>query len=194
MPLDSVHDIQSAFRKIMRAMAYPGEVVDLGVEAGKIDLSFSFNKAVMLIALTILDAETRFAVFSDDGEGDGGLISQMTYSKTTTSEKADFLFVIGPARDARAALDEARIGSLVDPHLGATIIVEASRITGTGPLALSGPGVAGSKRIGIERDGSWVSLRERKNAEFPMGIDLIFVDPEGRLVALPRTTRIGAGA
>ena len=81
-------------------------------------------------------------------------------------------------RTARAAeaIAQARPGTLVDPHLGATIVVEARSLSEDGCLLLSGPGIESSARLSVGMEGGWVAARAAKNVEFPLGVDLIFVD------------------
>jgi alpha-D-ribose 1-methylphosphonate 5-triphosphate synthase subunit PhnH len=45
--------------------------------------------------------------------------------------------------------------------------------------------------VGLGRE--WIAARAAKNREYPLGVDMIFVDPEGRVAALPRTTGVAEG-
>ena len=186
MRLDAVHDLQRVFRKILAAMAGPGAIVDLSREAELLDLDFPLNKGILLVALALLDAETSFAVVSDDAAAQSDAIAHMTYAKTAEQGQADFVFVMG--EPAAEAIARARPGSLVDPHLGATLVIEARSLDADGRLLLSGPGIESTARLKVDMEGGWVAARAAKNVEFPLGVDLILVDPRFRLAALPRTT------
>jgi alpha-D-ribose 1-methylphosphonate 5-triphosphate synthase subunit PhnH len=82
------------------------------------------------------------------------------------------------------------VGTFLDPHRGATVVLEAGRLEEAGPLRLEGPGIDGSRTLGVGMESGWVDERARRNAEYPLGLDLYLVDAAGRLVGLPRTTRI----
>jgi alpha-D-ribose 1-methylphosphonate 5-triphosphate synthase subunit PhnH len=189
MRLDAVHDLQKVFRKILSATASPGAIVDLEREAELLDLDLPLNKGILLVALALLDAETSFNVASRDSAAQEKAISQMTYAKPAYPGEADFVFVIGMA-GAAEAIACARTGSLVDPHLGATLVVEAESLDEGGGLVLSGPGIESTARLKVGLDPLWIAARAAKNVEFPLGVDLLLVDLRFRLAALPRTTLI----
>jgi alpha-D-ribose 1-methylphosphonate 5-triphosphate synthase subunit PhnH len=212
MKLDPVHDVQKAFRKILEAMASPGSVVDLAAEAELLDLELPVNRGILIVALALLDAETSFCVVSGNAsastDAQAGAISHLTYAKIASPADADFIFVLGPAScsssagttigetpgaGAAGAIAAANPGTLVDPHLGATIVVEVAAVTEEGPLRLSGPGIASEARLGVGADPAWMEARRLKNAEFPLGVDILFVDGHSRLAALPRTTVMTEG-
>jgi alpha-D-ribose 1-methylphosphonate 5-triphosphate synthase subunit PhnH len=195
MRLDPVGDLQKVFRKLMRSMSRPGTLADLSEEALKLDLPFSINKALLLAAMSLLDAEVTFDVASRDGvrASAAELVSKLTYARLAPPGAADYILVPGGGRGAAPAILAARAGTLIDPHLGATLLIEAERIAEGGPLLLSGPGIDGTATLGLELETGWIEARESKNAEYPLGVDLVFVDSEYRLAAIPRTTRITQG-
>jgi alpha-D-ribose 1-methylphosphonate 5-triphosphate synthase subunit PhnH len=201
MRLDPVHDTQRSFRRIMEAMSHPGSIVDLGEEASRIDIDVPLNKGMMLVALTLLDAESAFAVTTADrrdralqvASGISREIARLTYAKAVGADRADFVFALGAGKAATEAIAAAREGDLLDPQLGATIIAEVWKLEDDGPLLLAGPGIETSSRLGLDLDPSWAAERAKKNAEFPLGIDLILVDSRSRLAALPRTTIVTEG-
>jgi alpha-D-ribose 1-methylphosphonate 5-triphosphate synthase subunit PhnH len=192
MKLDPVHDLQRAFRKILAATASPGTIADISVEAGLLDIDFPGNKGLLLVALVLLDAETSFCASAAESPGLGDAISRMTYSRQTRLSDADFVFAFGKA-GAAASIASAKAGTLVDPQLGATVVLEAGLIESFGPLALSGPGIESSARLGIDLESGWIAARSAKNREFPLGVDLVFVDQRCRLACLPRTTLVRDG-
>jgi alpha-D-ribose 1-methylphosphonate 5-triphosphate synthase subunit PhnH len=195
MRLDPVHDLQRVFRKILAATASPGGIVELAREAELLDLELPINKGVLLVALALLDAETSFFAASANSAYQAGAaspseaISHLTYAKAAYPDEADFVFVLG-REGAAEAIAAAKAGTLVDPHLGATLIVEVDSLDEGGGLELTGPGIESSARLGVLPSPDWTAAREAKNAEFPLGVDLILVDSKYRLTSLPRTTRI----
>jgi alpha-D-ribose 1-methylphosphonate 5-triphosphate synthase subunit PhnH len=190
--LDPVHDLQAVFRELMAAMASPGTVRSIGEQASRIDIEPPVPPPVLAAAMALLDAETVFCVRSSDGrESDAG-ISRLTSARRGPIEDSDFILVIGGVDEVARSIELARGGTLIDPHLGATLIVLAGSVEPGGELALAGPGVLPGARLGLGLGGGsggrWLEARAAKNREYPLGVDMIFVDPEGRLAALPRTT------
>jgi len=188
MRLDPVHDLQAVFHEIMSAMATPGIVREIGELAERIDIDDPIPKPMLAIAMALLDAETVFCFRCDpDGERSASL-SRMTSARRGPVEGADFVFVMGDGKDLAEAVVASREGTLVDPQLGATVVALVDSIEGEGELTLSGPGIESSAKLGVGLGRAWVEARAAKNREFPLGVDMLLVDPLGRLAALPRTT------
>jgi alpha-D-ribose 1-methylphosphonate 5-triphosphate synthase subunit PhnH len=189
--LDAVHDLQAVFREIMLATAFPGSLRRIGDEASRIDIDAPLPKPLLALALALLDAETSFAVAPDE-EDAASFIARMTYARRVALPEADFVFVTGGERDLARAIGEAREGTLIDPHLGATIVARVDAL-GSGPaVGLSGPGIESRTELRAGSSASWLAARELKNREYPLGVDLFLVDGAGALAALPRTTRAAA--
>jgi len=195
MRLDAVHDLQRVFRKILAATASPGSIVELGPEAELLDLELPINKGILLVALALLDAETSFFAAAPkasswtEAASPVEAISHMTYAKGAYPDEADFIFALGK-EGAAEAIAAAKAGTLVDPHLGATVVIEVEALSDDGALVLTGPGIESSTRLGVLPDPAWLAARDSKNVEFPLGIDLILVDSRYRLTSVPRTARM----
>lgn len=54
-------------------------------------------------------------------------------------------------------------------------------------VALRGPGVERENRFAVDRV-DWLRARAERGDEFPCGIEIVLVDPEGRVVAIPRSS------
>lgn len=97
--------------------------------------------------------------------------------------------LLGPG-DAAAELDLADRGTELEPELGATVV----RLVRPGdprvPVALEGPGVAGRLETSLPCSRPELEARDRACATYPLGIDLVFLEPDGGIQALPRTTRV----
>lgn len=192
MPFDTVHDIQQGYRRIVFANSFPGRVVSLSDLAERIEPHPPFNPLVLLLALTLLDGETTFAVCSQQSGRDERIIGQRTFAKVRPVDQAAFLFSIGPEAYDPELVRNARIGTLVDPHLGATLIIEVDSLgvsAGSG-VQIHGPGIDGHAVAYLGSNPWWLPLRNERVGEFPLGIDLYLIDPTGGFVALPRSTRI----
>ena len=194
MKFDFVHDTQRLFRKILTATSFPGRVVDLGPEAGKIETGAAVNNALLGCAIALLDAEATFCAWPREAREHERLISQLTYGRSVAPEDAEFQFVLADGGSASDALRGAFIGTLEEPHRGATLFLEVEELRIEGPLLMEGPGIKGVTRIGVEGlDATWLAARAERCAEYPLGLDLYLVDHAGRLVGIPRTTRLRSG-
>ena len=192
MGLDTVHDIQIAYRKVIDCMSRPGHIGNIYEEADRVDLDIDFYNSTLVLMLMLLDAEVNFKVFSKNEERITKFVSQLTYAKPQTVEKASFVFVLRDAEeiDIKEAFEKAYEGDLIDPHRSATIIVEADGITNDRDLILSGPGIKDRNYIAIDLPSCWIDKRRLKNIEYPLGVDTIIVDKNSKLICLPRTTQI----
>ena len=122
------------------------------------------------------------------------------------------------AATEREAVAGAFGGTLVSPEKGATVIIGCARVAaieaeaadadaaapasardvalspdaaeqaGLRVFEVSGPGVADVNRFAVDRS-AWAEARAARGDEFPLGIDLVFVDGAGHVLCLPRTTR-----
>jgi alpha-D-ribose 1-methylphosphonate 5-triphosphate synthase subunit PhnH len=192
MRLDPVHDLQGVFRALMAAMSSPGSIHDIAPFAGKIDISSPIPGPMLAIAMTLLDAETSFCLRYPCAEFAESAVSRITSARPAAVGEADFILAVEDDRGLADAIREARVGTLVDPHRGATLVALSDRLSAGGRLRLSGPGVASVAFIDAGLGDAWMEARAVKNREYPLGIDMLIVDRSGRVAALPRTTQVSA--
>jgi len=177
-----VFDTQRVFRAMLDAFANPGRVVSVAEAASRLHAP---HGAFLAVACTLLDNTTGFSVL-----GGGELsewIPQFTFAREQGPEDAAFLFVLEKA-DPDALLSRVCLGTLEEPHLGATVIVCVEALAGC--QKLRGPGVNGSIDAPLDAYGAaWLFARERLGAEYPCGADLVFMTDGGGLMAAPRLVR-----
>ena len=154
-------DTQRAYRALLSAMAEPGTVHDA-------------PPGLPLVLATLIDHEVIFAEVGD-----------------AHWRHADFVLIRGG--DSGGELARVRQGTMLDPALGASAIYELDAV-GEGPVALSltGPGVGPRPRT-LRLTGlaeAEVGLIQRTRAEYPRGVDVVFVDRAGRCAALPRSSTV----
>lgn len=192
MNLDVVHDIQTVYRKLVTATSRPGTLMVLDREAKTLDVQMECLSSTILLALTVLDPEVTFKVIAKEEEAVSRIINQLTYSKPVDLPEADFIFILHDASDEqmKEALNKAKVGNLLNPHESAMIILEVPDVTKGDSMILSGPGIQEESFISLPNVSAWLGARNEKNIEFPLGIDMYFVDQQDRLIALPRTTQI----
>lgn len=192
MKLDSIHDLQGVYRKVLNAMARPGVIENIKEEAEKVDIELDCFKGTFLLMLMLLDAEVTFNIVSKNSMNVTSLISQLTYGRVKPLEEADYIFVLKDvtSEELGLAYRKGKLGDLVNPNSSATIIAEFEEIKEGKELKFVGPGIKDANRISISEDKAWIKVREEKNQEYPLGIDGIYVDKNGNVVCLPRTTQI----
>ncbi|GIN63580.1 phosphonate C-P lyase system protein PhnH [Robertmurraya siralis] len=190
MKLDMVHDIQTVYRKLVDAMARPGQLADLSKEAALIEENEA--RPFLLLAFTLFDQEVTFKVFSKREAAISKLIHQYTNARPAAIEEADYIFVLADAEKTalKGAIERAKHGTLKNPHDSATIFAEVDEITNTSTLKLTGPGIQSEEQVHVETESEWLAERQVKNKEYPLGVDLMFIDRRQQLLALPRTTQI----
>jgi alpha-D-ribose 1-methylphosphonate 5-triphosphate synthase subunit PhnH len=192
MNLDIVHDIQTVYRKLVTATSRPGTLVVLDREAMTLDVQMECLSSTILLARTVLDPEVSFKVISKAEKAVSKMINQLTYSKPVDLPEADFIFILHDASEEqmKEALNKAKVGNLLNPHESAMIILEVPDVTKGDSMILSGPGIQDESFLSLPNVSAWLAERNEKNMEFPLGIDMYFVDQQDRLIALPRTTQI----
>ena len=202
--------LQRAFRALLDAFAHPGEVEELcgpeaGVEADA--LAAGLFPSTMIVVDVLLDAATTVAVAGADAAACERVLTRRTHVLTAAADKAAYAVVPLDVADAEASAFVRALtpGTLLDPHLGATCIVECATLLGrdatgaqTGSAAgagqvcaceLTGPGIATTTTFSCDRRDV-LEARVARADEFPCGIDIVFVDKAGHVVAVPRTSAV----
>ncbi len=194
LKLDIVHDLQSVYRKMVDSTSRPGLISDLRKEAALVEEEDKkgCSESLLLLALTLFDQEVSFKVFSSQADTVSKTINQLTYAKPTEKKKADYLLILQDAEKGslEEAIIHAKAGTLKNPHSSATIIVEVDSVTSGETLLLKGPGIQTTESAYLNIKENWVESRQEKNKEYPVGIDLMFIDQNHQLLSLPRTTQI----
>ena len=193
LSLEPVRDTQVTFRVLLDAMARPGTVKQVPVAARDAPV----NPWLAAVLVTLLDHEVSLAVEPFDGaDALERFVRQRTATAPATADQADFVVASADRLDPDLPL-RLRQGTLAYPNDSATLLVlvptldqaaspDAARLM----LDLAGPGVPAGHRVRI--GGLDPALFEARDevAEYPCGIDVILVDPAGRICAFPRTTAI----
>jgi alpha-D-ribose 1-methylphosphonate 5-triphosphate synthase subunit PhnH len=202
--------LQRGFRALLGAMARPGELLDMGElapDAASEAERMGLTPQAVTILDVLLDAQTSLTVAGDADGSIARALSLRTHAHIRPDDEAAFCIVPrGVTGDAAAGLI-ARLspGTLISPHLGATVVAECGTLVGldadgsrtgsvsgaTRPSAfeLSGPGVDGTSRIECDRADVIEAIQARGD-EFPCGIDLILVDGAGHVACIPRSSQV----
>lgn len=180
---------QQSFRAAMNAMARPGSIdrLPLHPQGG------SFAPVVSLLE-ALLDHEVSFAVLPAQAAVIDTLL-RLTGSRVETPSRADYLLCRGEG--ILAGLRTAGTGTPEYPDRGGTVIATIDGVSdgpdgnGAAPLTLAGPGIDGTRTVwlyGVPAQ-TW-TVRAERNADLPLGVDLILVAADGRFTCLSRYTRI----
>jgi alpha-D-ribose 1-methylphosphonate 5-triphosphate synthase subunit PhnH len=188
--LEPVRDTQITFRVLLDAMARPGTVRALPVAARDAPV----NPWLAAALITLLDHEVSLAVEPFAGSDQIELfVRQRTAVARATAVRADFVLASADALDASLPT-KLRQGTLAYPNDSATLVILVPSLDQANAdgllLALAGPGCPSGHTFRVA--GLTPALFEARDevAEYPRGIDLILIDPSGRVAALPRSTAI----
>jgi len=188
MPRESTVEEHRSFRLLLEAMSRPGTVQPLGrPEDGH-------RGALERLAASLLDAETTLAAWTPELEPQARALAAAHGCRLTAPGTAAFVLHTGP--DLPASLGSLNAGTAEMPDGSATLVwlVEALDTEG-GLHAWSGPGIRDVLHPRIEgiSPESWTEI-VMNTADYPLGVDLVFLDRLGQVMALPRSTRIEKGS
>lgn len=198
-PFRTSEGSQGVFRVLLDAMARPGTIRQLPAVDGNAPIGREMGLAA--IAQTLLDHEVTFATVPGSGElVDEAGPTFAAYARSVTGcrevlpPEADYVFALGGLPAGLPA--KLKTGLPAYPDEGATLISLVPALDGTAgiELRLSGPGVPPGTVVTVPgwSSADLASLAAANSAP-PLGIDVILVDAAGRVMCLPRSTRISVG-
>lgn len=181
------HELARAFRPILDAMANPGQILsfapDLSPPAG-------LTREAAAVALTLCDFQTP--VWLGQGLRAPAIERYLRFhtGAPLTRSVDDAMFVFADAGHSVPELSLFSRGTHEYPDRSTTIVVQAGQLRGDLGVTLKGPGIQTTQRLGVGSLGAdfWRQLIASR-ADFPLGIDVVFVAPE-TIAAIPRSTQI----
>jgi len=183
---DTVFDSQKVFRLVLEAVSNPTRVVNIKEISEKL---FGEFPEILTIAMTLLDNEVSFNTCENRLLSDE--ITSLTLSERKKLHEADFIFVNDSSK-IKNVIENAKIGTLADPHKSATIIIRNEEAPEHAAI-FSGPGIKNQAEIKITQAvKDAIFFRDSQNYEYPQGIDLIFISSAGDLFAIPRLVCLSA--
>ena len=196
-----LHRAQRAFRSVLGAFARPGTVQSIELAPGNPARPAALDAALEAATRLFVDQAVTFCVADSETDATTAYLTSETHARRAPLRDADFVVV--PARadaqTAREAVAEACRGTLTSPEKGATVLMGCARLAevpedgqvaepAVHVVALRGPGVERENRFAVDR-ADWLRARDARGDEFPCGIEIVLVDPDGRVVAVPRSSR-----
>lgn len=184
---DPVFQSQGAFRALLTALAEPGtrQRVDGGIKPPE-----GLHAATATALLTLADYETPIWLPPALRDGPAGAWLRFHCGAALMAEPGKAAFAVVDGLSHEPALAAFDIGNDQFPDRSTTIIVQCVALDGGEAVALTGPGIAGSRVIAPSglRSGFWTEVAAN-NASYPLGIDLLLSHGD-TLLGLPRSTRI----
>ena len=196
-----LHRAQRAFRSVLDAFARPGTVQSIELAPGNPARPAALDAALDAATRLFVDQAVTFCVADSETDATAAYLTSETHARRAPLRDADFVVV--PARadaqTAREAVAEACRGTLASPEKGATVLMGCARLAevpedsqvaepAVHVVALRGPGVERENRFAVDR-ADWLRARDARGDEFPCGIEIVLVDPDGRVAAVPRSSR-----
>ena len=184
---DFVFDTQSIFRKLIDVMAKPSVIQNISREAQGFPRK---DKELLALGCTLLDNEVSFYVEKD--ENFARALLDETLSRRGKLEEADFVFLTGSLNyeSIRNMFFKVKAGTLENPQDSAVFLIYCPVLSGEENVCLTGPGIQGSKELKTtEYIKTILAIRQETAIEYPCGIDLIFADSRGNLMAVPRLVK-----
>ncbi len=185
-----VDDCQKTFRCLMETMSRPGEWRILELPPLEYRPSL-LSGAAFALAKTLCDGRTTLALSRSLRDEAAPYLYRNTDARSAGVSEAAFLLVSTSDADE---IDACKDGSDECPEDSAFIIVQAEpgvEEKAFVELRISGPGIQGSAAWAVPASLSPAIRRiAERNAHFPLGIDAVLIDGEGRIAGIPRSMEI----
>lgn len=190
--MDRVHDTQEIFRMTLDCMAKPGTISELSSIVEPLSERVGCSPAMFSQAITLLDGEVSFHIVGENSARVEAYFSSLTFSKEIPLSEANYVFILKDTAPEKIQEVFRKVdkGTLENPDQSATILLEVERLSTDKQLAFTGPGIQENVYVEIEGHEHWLVARAEKNREYPLGVDLILMDSNSKLMCIPRTTRI----
>jgi alpha-D-ribose 1-methylphosphonate 5-triphosphate synthase subunit PhnH len=168
-------------------MARPGQVGSVSTPFGD-----GRHAAGLAVLESLLDHEVTFAVVPPESSIIDTLLRR---SGSRLADLAEADYVLAEGVGVLTALRSAKSGTFESPERSGTVVAIVDDISATMSsglcLTLSGPGIRDLTDVWLDGITSeQVSVLTERNAEAPLGIDLVLAAASGRVMCIPRYTRV----
>jgi alpha-D-ribose 1-methylphosphonate 5-triphosphate synthase subunit PhnH len=182
-------------------MARPGKLYQLppvGQLLGSTSGKYSQYETLATVLNTLLDHEVTFCLLGNDDTSFDltPMLSAITGSRSTTRDKADYVVTLQAPEEN--LLPHLNPGNLLYPNMATTLISLVEELENELPtkstsplLELSGPGIKSVQKLWVAgTNATFFNTLNDINAGYPTGIDIFWLTPAGKLVGLPRSSKI----
>lgn len=189
----SGHRSQQLFDVMLRTLAEPGTVRRLPVSFDGLEIP-----TALWLPLALADVDTPVHIAGDTIAPDRmGRWAEIVSGATDAPivDAAAARIVVGLSTDVDL-LSRISVGTATAPEDGARLAIAVAGLhaearAGSQTIALSGPGVPGTRRLGIDGlDADVIDRLGRAGAAFPAGFDTWLFTGAGRVAAIPRSTAV----
>ena len=175
-------EAQRTFRAVLAALTRPGTVHPLPAAP------LERVPAALLPALALADLGTPVCVL-EEGDTWADVLATVTSAPVVSLPAARIVAALRALRPEELA--SVPTGSPAAPEDGALLAIAVPDVAGGGRRRLSGPGVDGHTAVAPQGlTAELVAARAAAVAAFPAGVDVVLVDPGGRVLGLPRSVTI----
>lgn len=162
------------FRAMMNSLSMPSKIQKIKP---------LYNSNLLAIASVLLYNETSFFY---DGIEDISIIEAITNTKKDTAQNADYIF--SDTLDVEL-IEKVKKGDFINPDFSATLIFTCKDFDKT-RVILSGAGIDGKKEMFLPCSRDFIKALREKNSEYPLGVEVFFINSSSEAIALSRTTNI----
>lgn len=180
-----IEQSQQAFRLILKALSEPGVIVKLP----DVPAWGALNTASTAVLLTLADQETPLQLCAELKSEQVLTNIRFHTGAALANRPEDIHLAVWDDQLQPAELSALPHGSEVSPEFGATLVVQVATLEGSDGLHLSGPGIEKKREISPSLPTALLNYLLERPQRFPLGLDIILTSG-GRLMALPRTTRV----
>jgi alpha-D-ribose 1-methylphosphonate 5-triphosphate synthase subunit PhnH len=179
----------AVFRVLLQSLARPGSVLQLPAASGGAGAEAAWpGPGIVPLALAVIGGTV--AVVEAPSRGWQARICRATGASPAAIDDASLVAIYGPTHPATISC--LRRGSAAAPEDGAKVGLACAALTEGGPgevtLEISGPGVPGRARLGVDGvDRAVFGALRAANSMFPAGVDVWLVDERGQVAGLPRS-------
>lgn len=198
----STETAQAVFHTLMETLSRPGTIGQLPVTS----TSHDPHAAVLQPLLGLSDIMTTISVIQAKPTADDAdptvtaqvlidQVSRVTSAKVTDPHRARFALALGEATD----FAQLNAGSHWSPETGAMLVQQVPNlcldpsVPSEVAWRLTGPGIPQDTVRILDCHGlssAWLQTRNALCGNYPAGVDCLLITQDGRVIGLPRTTRI----
>jgi alpha-D-ribose 1-methylphosphonate 5-triphosphate synthase subunit PhnH len=162
------------FRALMSTLSMPGSIKKI---------TPLYKSGFLALASVLLYNETSYHF---EGFEDLSLVTDINNPKLESVEAADYIFSDFINKDLLRACKK---GTFMSPEFSATLIFACKDFNRT-KARLKGPGINEEKELFLPCEPEFIALLQEKNANYPLGVEIYFLNEKNELLALSRTTKI----